>query len=130
MSVVAAAILTAAVSSPVSAQVDLDGSFPPDAPVSFIEMHRLVSAGFLDPLSAQYRGMVHQISPLVPGHEFTRPTLCGWVNAKNQMGGYGALSFFVIEFDRPDGIRTMHFAPGSQSTPMIENLGCDVIDQN
>ncbi|HCH72603.1 MAG TPA: hypothetical protein DFK19_12605 [Ochrobactrum sp.] len=60
----------------------LDNTFPKDAPISFEEMHQIVSKDFTDPNSTQYKGLsIHD----QPGRG---AAICGWVNAKNAFGGY------------------------------------------
>lgn len=80
---IATAAIACATALPVAAQTDLDGTFPADAGVTFDAMHQAVSSDFNDPMSAQYKGMGVQ-DPLMNGN----PVICGWVNAKNAMGGY------------------------------------------
>ncbi|WP_154142558.1 MULTISPECIES: hypothetical protein [unclassified Brucella] len=60
----------------------MDDSFPKNAPISFEQMHKAVSKDFIDPSSAQYKGLtIHD----QPGRGLS---ICGWVNSKNSFGGY------------------------------------------
>jgi hypothetical protein len=67
---------------PAHSQTLLDGSFPNGSGVSFADLHRRVGATLLDPRSAQYRGLL-----LVRSSDGGK-VICGWVNARNSMGGY------------------------------------------
>lgn len=73
-------------------QSDLDGSYPKDAPIDFTQAHRLLTADFLDPTSAQYKKMV-----LVKRSGDGKQYICGWMNAKNSAGGYGPFTPFYID---------------------------------
>lgn len=76
-----AAAFLLALSAPALAQTALD-DYPADAPVGLEVLHRAVSAGFLDPRSAQYK-KISWHTDYASGAVF-----CGWVNAKNSAGGY------------------------------------------
>lgn len=69
--------------SALSAQSLIDGEYPKNAPISFKQLHRSVSEVLNDPSSAQYKE-IH-----LPAGREKSGDLCGLVNAKNQMGGYG-----------------------------------------
>ena len=89
---VTTAFLTIALSAPAAlAQSDLDGSYPADASIGFDAMHRIASSDLIDPTSAQYKQLV--LINRYDGKEF----ICGWANAKNQMGGYGPFVPFYVE---------------------------------
>ena len=67
-------------SSHASAQTVLDDSFPLDAGVAIDQMHSAVSGDFLDPTSAQYKGLVLR-------NKGYKLAICGLVNAKKPTGG-------------------------------------------
>lgn len=92
-----AAIFVVACALPAVAQSDLDGSFPADAGVEFEAMHQVISAEFTDPTSAQYKAMVKRDRLL---NDFV---VCGWVNAKNSMGGYTPFVPFSYNVKRASG---------------------------
>lgn len=81
VSVICTAAMAAFAGAAHSASI-LDDSFPKKAPITFDEMHKAVSKDFIDPSSAQYKGIsLHD----QPGRGLA---LCGWVNSKNSFGGY------------------------------------------
>lgn len=94
---IATALFLGAVASPAAGQTDLDGSFPAESGIDLVEMHRVISADFTDPTSAQYKGMVLRDRLL---NDFV---VCGWVNAKNSMGGYTPFVPFHYNIKRAQG---------------------------
>lgn len=74
-----------------AAQTVIDQSFPRESSIDLAAMHRLVSADFLAPSSAQYKGM--SLVTRYDGHQF----ICGWVNAKNSFGGYTPFYPFYVD---------------------------------
>lgn len=76
----------------------LDDSYPSNSPISFEQMHKVVSAEFLDPNSAQYK-MVSLHAQPGRGDVF-----CGWVNSKNSFGGYTRFYPFWMSVEKNDSI--------------------------
>ncbi|HEV7345733.1 MAG TPA: hypothetical protein VGN60_08915 [Devosia sp.] len=70
----------------------LDGTWPVDGPATFESMHHAVSADFLDPTSAQYKGLTLR-------NEVYKPSICGWVNARNSAGGYTQFHRFAYQVE-------------------------------
>lgn len=91
------AAIACATALPAAGQTVLDESFPADAGVEFEAMHQVISADFLDPRSAQYKGLVVR-DRLVDDF-----VICGWVNAKNSMGGYTPFVPFHYNIKRAQG---------------------------
>lgn len=66
-----------------TAQVIIDKSDAGMTDVQINQMYAVVTADFLDPGSAQFKGLTRSS----PGYRPER-TICGFVNAKNSFGGY------------------------------------------
>lgn len=75
-------------------QTILDDSYPSDAPITLDAMHQMVSKDFIDPRSAQYKGFY--VHTRYDGRDF----ICGWVNAKNSLGGYTPFAPFYVDVAR------------------------------
>jgi hypothetical protein len=85
-------LLFAAVGS-AQAAADLDRSFPADASIPFERLSAAVSADFIDPTSSQFKKMSRHIQ------DGRGEVICGWVNAKNSMGGYTPFYPFHVTID-------------------------------
>ncbi len=65
-----------------SAQVIVDGTFPPGLRIDFSQMHAAVSDGFYDPASTRYRKLV------VVDRFVMDLVICGWMSSRNSRGVY------------------------------------------
>ena len=114
------AIISIGISGPALAQVDLDDSFPSNDDATFEDLHEMLAPHFNDPLSAQYRDME---AIVLPGPSDAPPALlfCGWVNTRNEQGGYGPFQFFLAQVDLQE-------VEIDQPTPftlsVAEQMGC------
>lgn len=78
-----------------NAQTVISGDYPKASKISFDELKKAASSAFKDPSSAQFKLLKYHDNVV------TGPVICGWVNAKNSLGGYG--DFFPFYYQKTDG---------------------------
>jgi hypothetical protein len=103
-----------------AAQTVLDGNFPERPDVTLDKVHAAISAEFLDPGSAQYKGLILR-------NEAYKPSICGLVNAKNSAGGYTPFYPFAYAIDSGKAYVGVGFGDdlmGDMVETTLEIMGC------
>ncbi len=118
-----AGAIVALIASSAAAQQVMDGSEQKLDPEDRKLVLKMVTRGFFDPASSQFYSLGYQIAQ----GKIEKKTVCGYVNAKNRMGGYVGIEpfFYNTETSEVTFLPT-ELKPQATETffQFVEALGC------